>query len=168
MLCAKYDWNWPTGSGEEDFFLKLVNLFTLFCNYPPLEKGGLLLWTNLNPLHPRMICAKFGWNDFSNLSMFIYYFKIISPWKRTGPFMWTNLNPLHPRMICAKICWNMNKWLWRRFLNFVNAFLLFRNYPPSKKGHGPSFEQTWAPFTQKCFEPSLVEISPLVLEKKIF
>ena len=20
------------------------------------------IWTNLNPLHPRMLCAKFGWN----------------------------------------------------------------------------------------------------------
>ena len=35
------------------------------------------------------------------------------------------------------------------------------------KGQGPSFEQTWIPFTQRCFVPSLVEISPVVLEKKI-
>ena len=34
------------------------------------------------------------------------------------------------------------------------------------KGRGPSFEQTWIPFTQGCFVPSLVEIGPAVLEKK--
>ena len=36
------------------------------------------------------------------------------------------------------------------------------------KGCGPSFEQTWIPFTQGCFVPSLVEIGSVVLEKKIF
>ena len=34
--------------------------------------------------------------------------------------------------------------------------------------HGSSFEQTWIPFTQRCFVSSLVEIGPVVLEKKIF
>ena len=29
------------------------------------------------------------------------------------------------------------------------------------------FEQIWIPFTQGCFVPSLVEIGPVVLEKKI-
>ena len=38
---------------------------------------------------------------------------------------------------------------------------------PFWKGRGPSFEQTWIPFTQECFIPSLVEIGPAVLEKKI-
>ena len=35
------------------------------------------------------------------------------------------------------------------------------------KGYGPLFEQTWIPFTQGCFVRSLVEIGPVVLEKKI-
>ena len=38
---------------------------------------------------------------------------------------------------------------------------------PLGKGRGPSFEQTWIPFTQGCFVPSLVEIGPVVLEKKM-
>ena len=32
---------------------------------------------------------------------------------------------------------------------------------------GRSFEQTWIPFTQGCFVPSLVEIGPVVLKKKM-
>ena len=71
------------------------------------------IWTNLNPLDPRMLCAKFGWNwpsgsgeeDFLISSMYFCYFKIISPWKRVGPFIWT-LNPLRPMMLCAKFGWN--------------------------------------------------------------
>ena len=40
-------------------FLNFVNAFALFRN---LEKGWSFIWTNLNPLYPRMLCAKFIWN----------------------------------------------------------------------------------------------------------
>ena len=46
MLCDKIGCNWPSSSGEEDFF-NFVNVFSLFRNYLPLEKGGAL---NLNKL----------------------------------------------------------------------------------------------------------------------
>ena len=46
--------------------------------------------------------------------------------------------------------------------NVVKVLLLFRY-----KRSVPSFEQTWFPFTQGCLVPSLVEISLVVLEKKI-
>ena len=39
---------------------------------------------------------------------------------------------------------------------------------PFEKGWGPSFEQNWIYITRGCFVPSLLEISPVVLEKKIF
>ena len=39
MLCAKFAGDWLSGSGEEDF-LNFVNVFSLFRNYLPLEKGG--------------------------------------------------------------------------------------------------------------------------------
>ena len=42
----------------------------------PLEKGvALHLKKNLNPLHPRMLCAKFGWNwpsGFSDQKKIVY------------------------------------------------------------------------------------------------
>ena len=28
----------------------------------PLGRAWPFIWTNLNPLHPRILCAKFGWN----------------------------------------------------------------------------------------------------------
>ena len=46
-------------------FFNFINLFLLFSNYLPLKKAGSFFWTNLNPLHPRMLCAKFGWNWLS-------------------------------------------------------------------------------------------------------
>ena len=36
------------------------------------------------------------------------------------------------------------------------------------KGQGPSFEQTWIPFTQGWFVPGLVKIDPVNLEKNAF
>ena len=79
-----------------------------------LKRAGPFIWTNLNPHHPRMLCAKFGWNwllgsgeeDFHISSMYFQYFIIISPWKRAGPFFWTKLNPLHLGILCAKYGWN--------------------------------------------------------------
>ena len=62
MICAKFGWNWLTGSGEEDF-LNFVNFFfRYFLIISPWKRVGPFFWTNLNPLHPRMLCAKFGWN----------------------------------------------------------------------------------------------------------
>ena len=31
----------------------------------PWKRRGPFIWKNLNPLHPRMLCAKFGWNWLS-------------------------------------------------------------------------------------------------------
>ena len=60
MLCAKFGWNMPSGSGEEDFKILLM-YFRYFFLISPWKGTGRFLWTNLNPLHPRMFCAKFGW-----------------------------------------------------------------------------------------------------------
>ena len=61
MIYAKFDCNWHSCSGEEDF-LKIANVFSLFRHYLPLEKEGVLHLKDLNSLHSRMICAKFGLN----------------------------------------------------------------------------------------------------------
>ena len=37
------------------YFLRMEWLFLFY------ENGMVLNWTNLNPLHPGMLCAKFGW-----------------------------------------------------------------------------------------------------------
>ena len=113
ILFAKYGWNWPSGSGEEDFY----NLSTYFRNFAiisPWKKEGAFIWINLNPLNPRILYAKFGWNwssgsgeeDFFNLSTYFRNFAIISSLKKEGPFIWMNLNSLHPKMICARFGWN--------------------------------------------------------------
>ena len=64
MLCAKFGWNWLSGSGEEDFLIMSMYLH-YFVIISPWKRAGPFIWRNLNPLHPRMLCAKFGWNWLS-------------------------------------------------------------------------------------------------------
>ena len=45
---------------EKIFFISSM-YFRYFCNNLPLEMGWVLYLNNLNPLHPRMHCDKFGW-----------------------------------------------------------------------------------------------------------
>ena len=67
--------------------------FHYFLIISPWKRAGPFIWTNLNPFHPRMLCAKFGLNwtsgsgeeDFLISSMYFHYFVIISPWKGQGP-----------------------------------------------------------------------------------
>ena len=61
MHCAKFGWNWASGSGEDDF----SNSSMYFRNFAIIslwKRAESFIWTNLNFLHPKMICAKFGWS----------------------------------------------------------------------------------------------------------
>ena len=181
MLCANFDWNWLSNSGEEDFLISSLYFHYYCVIISPWNRAGPFIWTKLNTLHPRMLCAKFNWNwlsgsgeeDFFNFvnvfSLFCHYL----PLEKGGALhlnkLKSNLNPLHPKMLFAKFGWNWLRGSGKEdFFKFVNVFSLFCNYLPLKKERGPSFEQTWIPFTQGCFVPSLVEIGPVVQEEKIF
>ena len=90
-------------------FLNFVNVFLLFHNYLPLDKGVAILLYKLNPLHPRMVCAKFGWNwpngfreKKFGFRQCIFAISWLSGLRKEGGFIWTNLNPLHLRMLSAK------------------------------------------------------------------
>ena len=103
IFCDKFGWNWPSCSGE-CFFLNFINVFSLFHNYLPLEKGWALLLNKLESCSPKdVLChvwlklaqcfRKRSFFYFVNVFLFLCNFL---PWKRAGPFIWTNLNPLHP------------------------------------------------------------------------
>ena len=134
----------------------------------PRKRAEPFIWTNLIPLHPRMFGASgSGEEDFKNLSKYFRKFVIISPWKRAGPFNWTNLNPLHPRMNYAKFCWNWSSGFGEDFYNLSLYFGYFVIISPWKKAE-PFIWTNLNSLHQKRFVPSLVEIDPVVLEKKIF
>ena len=61
--------------------------------YLLFENWMFLIPKNLNPLYPRMFCAKFDWpidseeEDFLISSMYFRYFVYIFPWQRAWPFI---------------------------------------------------------------------------------
>ena len=99
--------------------------FCYFKIISPLKRAGLFIWTNLNPLHPRMLSAKLveiglvvlEKTIFKISSIYFCYFLIISPWKRAWHFIWRNLNPLHQRMLYAKFSWNWPSGSWEEVEN---------------------------------------------------
>ena len=109
-------WFWRRGF----FNLSIYSLY--FVIISPWKRVGPFIWTNLNPLHPRIIYAMFSWNwpsgygeeDFLNLSMYFHNSVIISTWKRAWPFIWSNLNPLHIRINSCQVWLKLAHWFWRR------------------------------------------------------
>ena len=92
-----------------------------------------------------MLCAKFGWKcpcgsgeeDFKEFSMMdFYYFAIISTLSKAWPFIWKNkLESSYPRIDALCQVWlEMALWIWRRFLQVLNVFLLYPMYLPFEKG----------------------------------
>ena len=59
--------------------------------------------------------------------------------------------------------WKVTEWR----LSVLTEWWCFVLWSPIWEGHGPSFEQTWIPFTQGYLVPILVEIGQVVLEKKM-
>ena len=47
---------------QQKTFLDLVIVFRYFVTISPWKRAWPFIWTHLNPLYPRMLCAKFGWN----------------------------------------------------------------------------------------------------------
>ena len=70
---------------EKKIFKLSLIYFRYFVIISPFKRAGPFIWKNLNPLHPRMLCGKFGWNwpcvsgeeDFFNFvnifSLFLHY-----------------------------------------------------------------------------------------------
>ena len=77
-------------------------------------------------------------------------------------FIWTNLNPLASKDALCQVWLKLAQWFWRRRLfNFVNIFCYFVIISPWKRA-GPFI---WP--KDALIVPSLVEIGPVVLEKKM-
>ena len=75
---------------------------------------------------------------------------------------------LQPWMLCIKFVWNLHNDSGKEFMfQFIFANSSLSSF---KIGRGPSLEQTWNSWNiiKGCFVQSLVEIGPMVLEKKIF
>ena len=140
--------------------------FRYFIIISPWKRVGPFIWTNLSPHHPKLLCAKFGWNWLSGSFKFCQ-FVIIRPWKKSGSLLLNKLESSSPKNALWQVWLKLaQRFLIRRFLKFVNVFSLFCNYLPLEKG--------WALHLNKLESPApmdaLCQISwnwSMVMEKKM-
>ena len=126
-------------------FFNLVNVFSLFRNYLPLEKGGALhlnkresptpklascqVWSKLAPWFWIRIMFNFV-NTFSP-------FRDYLPFEKGGALHLNKRESPTPKLASCQVWLKLAQWFWRRrFLNFVNVF---HNYRPFGNGRGPYF-----------------------------
>ena len=96
--------------------------FRNFVIISPWKRAGSFIWTNLNSLYPRMLCAKFGWNwfsgsgedDFLILSMFFHYFCNYLPLEKGGALHLNKLESPSPKDALCQVWLNLAQWFWRR------------------------------------------------------
>ena len=188
--------------------LKFVNVFSLFRNYPRLERGGALHLKTQGCIVPRLadfinevslfgnhLPFEKGWAlhlnklefpsskdalcqvwlifgsmvlkkifiDVSVFSLFRYYLPL-----EKGMALHSNkLESPSPKNALCQVWLILVLWFFRRrFLKFVNVFPLFHYYLPLEKGMA-SIWTNLNLITQECFVPNLVEICPVVLERKM-
>ena len=117
--------------------------FRYFTIISPWKRTGSFIWINLNPLHPRMLRARFGWNWLSGSrekdclisSVYFRYFTIISPQKRTSPSFEQTWIPFTQGCFLESLVEIGSVVLEKKiFLNFVSVFSLFRDYLPLVEG----------------------------------
>ena len=79
------------------------------------------------------------------------------PLEKGGAFHLNRLESSSPNDALCQAWLKLAQWFWRRtslkFCQYIFTLLLLS---PLGKGRGHSFEETWIPFTQECFVPSLV------------
>ena len=128
MLCAKFEWKCPNGSGKEIF------------------------------------------KKFSIMSF--HYFAIISTLRRAWPFIWkktpTNWIIFIQGYFVPSFVENGTVVLEKKICTSSQCIFTTSQLSPLWEGCGPSFDQTWIPLIQECFVPCLMDIGPVVLEKKIY
>ena len=127
---------------EEDFLISSM-YFRYFVIISPLKRAGTFIWTNLNSLHPRMHCAKFGrkWLSASGEEDFLCFVNVFSPFRNYLPFekggaLYLNKSesPSSEEALC-QVWSKLTQRFWRRrFFNLVNEVSPFRNYLPFEKG----------------------------------
>ena len=133
MLFAKFGYNWPSGSVEEDFFLIFASL-----ELSPLGKRVALHWINLYTLHPRMFGCNWpsgsGEHDFK-ICQCIFTFSKLSPFgKGRKPLLEQTWIPLTKRWFVPNLVDIGPLVMENTFLKTVNVCSYICNYLPLEKG----------------------------------
>ena len=131
MLCAKFVLNRPIGSEEEDFFY-FVDVFSLFHNYLPLEKGGAPHLNKLESLLPQdalcqvwlKLAQRFWRRRFFNFVNVFSLFGKYLPLEKDRALHLNKLESLSPEDALCHVWLKLAQWLWRR-KDFLISSMIF-------------------------------------------
>ena len=124
-------------------FLNFVNVFSLFRNYLPLEKGGAHYLNKIESPSPKdALCqvwlqlAQWFWRRrFLNFINVFSLFHNYLPLEKGRALHLNKLESPLPKNVLCQVWLKLAQQFWRRrFLKIVNLFLLFLNYLPFGKG----------------------------------
>ena len=117
--------------------------FCYFLIISPWKRVRPFIWTNVNSIHPRMLCVKFGWNwlsgsggeDILISSIYFSLFHSYLPLEKGGALHLYKLESPSTKDVLWQVWSKLTQWFRkRRFFNFINVFSPFRNYLPFEKG----------------------------------
>ena len=87
----------------------------------PWKRVGPFIWTNVNPLHPRVLCVKFGWNwpigsgeDFFYFANVVSLFRNYLPLEKGGNHHLNKPESHLPKVALCQIWMKLAQWFWRR------------------------------------------------------
>ena len=107
--------------------------FRYFRIISPWKRAGPFIWTNLNPLHPRMPCAKFGWNWLSGFGEEVFKFRQcifsiseFSPFGKGGGLHLNKLESPSPKDALCQVWLKLAQWFLRR--SFFISSMYFRYF----------------------------------------
>ena len=119
MKLAKWFW---TGR-----FLILSMYFRYIVIISPRKRAWSFIWTKLNHLHPRVLCAKFAWLKLAQW----FFIRRFLNWKRVLPLTFKQTWIPFTQGCFVSIWLKLAQWFWgRRFSNFINVFSLIGNHLP--------------------------------------
>ena len=166
MHCTKFSWNWPSGSGEEDF-LTLSTYFCYFVIIFPWKRTGPFIWTNLKPLHPSVHCVMLSRNWLSGSGeedLIISWFHAFLLFRNYLPLekgRTLHLHKLESRMLCAKFGWNWPSGFWQEVENRKS---LQSDRQAIRKAH-LSFQLRWAKKTGVYSNTNTFTNNPFISEQ---
>mgnify|MGYP003692070963 CR=1 FL=1 len=122
MLCAKFGWNWLSGSGEEDFLILLM-YFRFFVIISPWERAAALYLNKLeSPSPENALCqvwlklAKWFWRR--RYFNFVNVFSLFRNYLPLEEGRALHLNKTESKDGLCQVWLKLAQWFWRRFFKF--------------------------------------------------
>ena len=105
---------------EKKIFLILSMYLHYFVIISPWKRAGPFIWTNLNLLHPRMLCPKFEWNWHSGSGEAFGSGELKGSLKQTHRYISMG-HEIYPKVNIAILSYiapkSLSRWTWNLILS---------------------------------------------------